>query len=80
MSWDSIFGSSLLSERIKREQECKATSKREGCEGHEVALPFDAEFIEAEKGLLKRSETRSSPTLSICEGTRPNDTFKHLNF
>ncbi len=35
--------------------------EREGCEGHAVALPFDAEFTEAEKGLLKRSETRNKP-------------------
>ncbi len=35
--------------------------KREGCGGHEVALPLVAKY-EHTKGLLERSETQNSPT------------------
>ncbi len=51
------------------EKQVSFANKREGCVGHEVALPFDAEFSEAEKGLLERSETRSKPDPQRSKGT-----------
>jgi hypothetical protein len=49
---------------------------REGCEGHEVALPLLAKYEQA-KDCRSESAARSSPTRSEARGT-PSSSHKKL--
>ncbi len=52
---------------------------REGCGGHEVALPLPAKYEQA-KDCRSESEARSSPTRSVSKGHAQIKNKKTLNF